>query len=45
MNDRPEGNDGHEKMCDDRQQNDLHPADVHAKANNNKKNNNNGAEK
>ena len=44
MNDRPEGNDGHENMCDDRQQNDLHTADVHAKANKNKKNNN-GAEK
>ena len=24
MNDRPEGNDGHENMCDDRSQNDLH---------------------
>ena len=32
MNDRPEGNDGHENMCDDRSQNDLPTADVHAKA-------------
>ena len=45
MNDRSEGNDGHENMCDDRSQNYLHTADVHAKANNNKKNNNSGAEK
>ena len=37
MNDRPEGNDGHENMCDDRSQNDLHhPTDVHAKAKNNR---------
>ena len=34
MNDRPEGNDGHENMCDDRSQNDLHPTHVHAKAKN-----------
>ena len=45
MNDRPEGNDGHENMCDDIQLNDLHSINVHAKANNNKKNNNSGAEK
>ena len=45
MSDRSEGNDGHENMCDDRQQNDLPSTNVHAKANNNKKNNNNGAEK
>ena len=33
MNDRPEGNDGHENMCDDRSQNDLlNSTDVHAKA-------------
>ena len=32
MNDRPEGNDGHENMCDERSQNDLQPTDVHAKA-------------
>ena len=44
MNDRPEGNDDHENMCDDRQQNDLRPVDVHAKAKKKKKNNN-GAEK
>ena len=31
MNDRPEGNDGHENMCDERSQNDLLAADVHAK--------------
>ena len=37
MNDRPEGNDGHENMCDDRSQNDLlNPTDVHAKAKNNR---------
>ena len=36
MNDRPEGNDGHENMCDDRSQNDLQPTDVHAKAKNNR---------
>ena len=37
MNDRPEGNDGHENMCDDRSQNDLqHSTDVHAKAKNNR---------
>ena len=34
MNDRPEGNDGHESTCDDRSQNDLHPTHVHAKAKN-----------
>ena len=44
MNDQPEGNVCHENMCDDRQQNDLHTADVHAKAKA-KKNNNNVAEK
>ena len=44
MNDRPEGNDYHGNMCDDRQQNYLHPADVHAKTKK-KKNNDNGAEK
>ena len=40
MNDRPEGNgNGHENMCDDRSQNDLHHAtDVHAKAKNNRAN-------
>ena len=26
---------GHENMCDDRSQNDLHSTDVHAKAKNN----------
>ena len=37
MNDRPEGNDGHENMCDDRSQNDLQdPTGVHAKAKNNR---------
>ena len=36
MNDRPEGNDGHENMCDERSQNDLHTTDVHAKAKNNR---------
>ena len=36
MNDRPEGNDGHENMCDDRSQNDLQPTDVHAKPKNNR---------
>ena len=36
MNDRPEGNDGHESMCDDRSQNDLHTTDVYAKAKNNR---------
>ena len=35
MNDRPEGNDGHENMCDERLQNDVHTTDVHAKAKNN----------
>ena len=35
MNDRPEGN-GHENMCDDRSQNDLHSTDVHAKPKNNR---------
>ena len=35
MNDRPEGN-GHENMCDERLQNDLLAADVHAKAKNNR---------
>ena len=44
MNDRPEGNDGHEKMCDDIQQNDLPSTHVHAKAKK-KKHNDNGAEK
>ena len=44
MSDRSKGNDGHENMCDDRQQNYLHTADVHAKTKK-KKNNNNGAEK
>ena len=34
MNDRPEGNDGHENMCDDRSQNDLQATDVYAKAKN-----------
>ena len=36
MNDRPEGNDGHENMCDVRTQSDLHPTGVHAKAKNNR---------
>ena len=36
MNDRPEGNDGHENMCDDRSQNDLQATDVHAKPKNNR---------
>ena len=36
MNDRPEGNDGHENMCDDRSHNDLHPIHVHAKVKNNR---------
>ena len=36
MNDRPEGIDGHENMCDERSQNDLPPTDVHAKAKNNR---------
>ena len=36
MNDRPEGNDGHENMCDDRSQNDLHATDVRAKPKNNR---------
>ena len=37
MNDRPEGNDGHENMCDDdRSQNDLHTTDVRAKPKNNR---------
>ena len=37
MNDRPEGNgNGHENMCDDRSQNDLHSIHVHAKAKNNR---------
>ena len=44
MNDRPEGNDGHGNMCDDRSHNDLQSADVHVKAKKKKKNNN-GAEK
>ena len=44
MNDRPEGSDGHENMCDDRSQNDLRSTDVHAKAKKKKKNNNNVAE-
>ena len=34
MNDRPEGNYGHENMCDERSQNDLLAAHVHAKAKN-----------
>ena len=36
MNDRPEGNDGHENMCDERSQNDLQSTDVHAKPKNNR---------
>ena len=36
MNDRPEGNDGHENMCDDRSHNDLQAIHVHAKAKNNR---------
>ena len=36
MNDRPEGNDGHENMYDDRSQNDLQPIFVRAKAENNR---------
>ena len=37
MNDRPEGNgNGHENMCDDRSQNDLHSTGVRAKAKNNR---------
>ena len=36
MNDRPEGNDGHENMCDDRSQNDLHTLRYSAKAKNNR---------
>ena len=44
MNDRPEGNDGHGNMCDDRSHNDLHPTGVHANTKK-KKNNDNGAEK
>ena len=36
MNDRPEGNDGHENMCDERLQNDLRTTDVHAKSKNNR---------
>ena len=36
MNDRPEGNDGHENMCDDRSQNDLQAIHVRAKAKNNR---------
>ena len=36
MNDRSEGNDGHENMCDDRSQNDLQAIHVHAKAKNNR---------
>ena len=34
MNDRPEGNDGHENVCDDRSENDLQTIHVNAKANN-----------
>ena len=34
LNDRPEGNDGHENMCDGRSQNDLRSVHVHAKAKN-----------
>ena len=37
MNDRPEGNgNGHENMCDDRSQNDLHTIHVRAKVKNNR---------
>ena len=36
MNDRPEGNDGHENMCDERSQNDLHSVHVRAKPKNNR---------
>ena len=36
MNDRPEGNDGHENMCDERSHNDLQSTDVRAKAKNNR---------
>ena len=36
MNDRPEGNDGYENMCDDRSQNDLQTIHVHTKAKNNR---------
>ena len=36
MNDRPEGNDGHENMCDERSQNDLPSTDVRAKPKNNR---------
>ena len=34
MNDGREGNDGHENMCDERSQNDLHAIHVHAKTKN-----------
>ena len=44
MSDRSEGNDGHENMCDDRQQNDLPPTNIHGKKKK-KKNNDSGAEK
>ena len=36
MNDHE--NMGHENVCDDRSQNDLHPTDVHAKPKNNRAN-------
>ena len=36
MNDRPEGNDGDQNMCDERSQNDLPTTDIHAKAKNNR---------
>ena len=36
MNGRPEGNDGHENMCDERSQNDLQTIYVHAKAKKNR---------
>ena len=45
MNDRPDGNDDHENMCDDRQLTDLPAIHVHAKAKKKKKNSDNGAEK
>ena len=35
MNDRPGGN-GHENMCDEMLQNDLHSTHVHAKAKDNR---------
>ena len=45
MNHRPEGNDGNENICDDRQQNDLPTTQVQAKAKKKKEKNNNVAEK